>query len=99
SAFKAAVGLIETTCQHQRAAAEGKRQGVVWRKLIGFVGQLQGQGPVAIRSRTEAVRGPLSPAPCRHGLWQAIAWRQFLRAADLFERGVALLRGNRKRKG
>src|SRR5258707_14244511 len=69
SALKASVGFLETTRQHQCAAAEGNRQGVVWRKLIGFVGQLQRQGPVAIGSRTEAVRGPLSPAPSCHGLW------------------------------
>jgi hypothetical protein len=38
SAFKTPFGLLETMRQHQCTATQGERQGIVRRKLAGFVG-------------------------------------------------------------
>jgi hypothetical protein len=96
--FEALVGICEPMHQNERAAAQRQGQSVIGAENGRLFGEAGGPLAVDFRSRAEAVRGALPPAPGGNRLRQSVHRSQLFRTLELLERGVATFRGEAESK-
>src|SRR5262245_54029383 len=84
--------------QDERAAAQRQGQSVLGAENGRLLGEAVGPLAVDFRSRAEAVRGALPPAPGGNRLGQSVDRSQFLRTLELLECRVTTFRGEAESK-